>query len=90
MTKTIPATEARKSFFKLIEETDQPGRSVTITVGGKPRVVMMSAEDFEGWLETLEIMSDEKLMKTIRQRTKSLEHEKLYSADEVEKMLQKK
>jgi len=89
MTKTIPATEARKSFFKLIEETDQPGRSVTITVGGKPRVVMMSAEDFEGWLETLEIMSDENLVKGIKEGLRDIKNKKLYTLEQVQNTLKK-
>jgi len=40
--------------------------AVTITHEGHPAIVMMSVEEFEGWMETLEIMSDPELVKDIR------------------------
>lgn len=87
MTKTLPATKVRQQFFKLIEATEQPGSSITITVAGEPKVVMMSVEDFEGWQETLEIMSDEKLVKDIKKARKEAASGKLYSEAEVKKKL---
>lgn len=65
--KTFTATKARQNFFKIIEMASQPGSSVGIILkGGESEVVMMSKEEFEGWVETLEIMGDKKLMKDIR------------------------
>jgi prevent-host-death family protein len=66
MNKIISATEARKQFFKVLEEAGTPGSSVTVTLEGRPPVVMMSQEEFEGWQETMEIMADPELMKDIR------------------------
>ena len=43
---------------------------VTISHEGHPAVVMMSFEEFEGWQETLEIMSDSSFMKDIREGMK--------------------
>ncbi len=57
MKKSMTATDARKNFFKLIEIAGKPGKSVVITREGMPDVVMLSADEFEGWQETLEIMS---------------------------------
>lgn len=70
MKKTISATEARKNFFQLLKIAGTPGSSVTITIEGKSPVVVMSQEDFEGWQETLEIMSDPELIKAIREGVK--------------------
>ncbi|MDO8649144.1 MAG: type II toxin-antitoxin system Phd/YefM family antitoxin [Candidatus Peregrinibacteria bacterium] len=66
MHKTISATKARKEFFKVLEFASKPGSSVTITLEGHTPLVIMSQQDFEGWQETLEIMSDPQLMKDIR------------------------
>lgn len=87
MNATLPATKARKQFFKLIQATDQPGTTVTITVEGEPKVVMMSVEEFEGWQETLEIMSDKKLLKRLEEAMKDIKKGKIYSSDEVKKKL---
>ncbi len=43
-----------------------------VTKRGKPEVVMMSIEDYEGLLETLEIQSDKMLMKRIKKAEKDL------------------
>ena len=64
--KSTTATNARKNLFLLIEQASRPGASVTITLEGLPKVVMMSVDEFEGWQETLEIMSDPELVKEIR------------------------
>ena len=82
MQSTTSATKARKNFFHLIEQAGSPGASVTITVDGEPRIVMMSSDEFEGWKESLEIMADKKLMKSIRE---GLKGKKIYSHDEIKK-----
>lgn len=87
MTTTLPATKARKQFFKLIKAADQPGTTITITVEGEPKVVMMSVEEFEGWQETLEILSDRKLTKNIKEALADLKKGKTYSLEEVKKKL---
>lgn len=87
MTKTLPATKVRQHFFKLLNDAEQPGSSITITVGGEPKVVMMPVEDFEGWMETLEIMSDKKLYEDLKKGLKNWRKEKLYTQEEVKKML---
>ncbi len=88
MNYIIPATKARKQFFKLLSLADEPGKSYTITVDGAPKVVMMSVEDFEGWQETLEILSDKALMQGIQQGLNEMKMGKLYTEEEVKKIIQ--
>ena len=87
MNNILQSTQARQHFFSLIEKAQQPGRVFTVTVAGEPKVVMMSFEDFEGWQETLEIMSDKKLMKGIKEALEDVKKGRLYSAEEVKKKL---
>ena len=65
--KTFSATAARKQFFKVLDLAEAPGFSVTITREGRPPLIIMSQEEFEGWQETMEIMSDPQLVKDIRE-----------------------
>ena len=58
MHKFITATAARKKWYDVIGAAEHPGVSVVITHAGLPKVVVMSFEEFEGWQETMEIMSD--------------------------------
>lgn len=82
MKTTLPATKARQQFFQLIEAAEKPGQHFTITVGGEPKIIMMSYEDFEGWKETLEIMADSKLMKGIETARKE---KKFYTHEEIKR-----
>lgn len=51
-------SQARKNIFDIAERVQTPGTAFTLTDNGKPKVVMMSAEEFESWAETLEVIKD--------------------------------
>ena len=53
-------------------ETNELGEEVVITRSGRPRGVLLSFEEYEGLLETLEILADQELTKAI---AKGLEEE---------------
>jgi prevent-host-death family protein len=53
---TISISEARKNIFKIAEQVQKPGVYFTFTEKGKPKGVIMSAEEFESWTETMEVM----------------------------------
>lgn len=55
---TISITEARNRIFEIAEEVQKPATYYTITENGKPKAVIMSAEEFESWAETLEVMQE--------------------------------
>ncbi len=55
---TISITEARKHIFTIAERVQHPNVYYTLTDKGKPKAVVMSAEEFESWAETLEVIKD--------------------------------
>jgi prevent-host-death family protein len=73
MTKTVTATQARKNFFAMLHAIETPGVSVVITHEGHPKGVLMSVDEFEGWLETMDIMSDPEEARAI---TNAMRHKK--------------
>lgn len=54
---TLSISDARKKIFKISDEA-QRGNYYTLTEKGRPKVVIMSAEEFESWQETLEVMHE--------------------------------
>lgn len=70
MKKIISATEARKNFYKLVRAAGKPGARYTIMLEDEEPVVLMSQAEWEGWMETMEIMSDPQLVKDIEQAKK--------------------
>lgn len=55
---TLSITEARKRIFDIAEEVQRPSVYYTLTEKGRPKVVVMSAEEFESLIETLEVMRE--------------------------------
>jgi prevent-host-death family protein len=55
---TLPISEARKRIFKIAEDVQKPNTHYTLTENGRPKAVMMSAQEFESWQETLEVTRD--------------------------------
>ena len=58
MNTFMTATSARKNFYSVISKAEHPGTVVAITHEGIPKVVVMSYEEYEGWQETMDILSD--------------------------------
>ncbi len=54
----ISISEARKRIFQISDEIQTPGNFYTLTEKGKPKVVLISAEEFESWQETIETMRE--------------------------------
>jgi antitoxin YefM len=70
--KTITATEAKKKFLALIREADSTFERYLVTRNGDPKVVLMAVDDYESWIETLEILCDKKAMSEIRKARREL------------------
>ena len=66
MVKSISLKELRPKLPKLIEEVDSKMDRYIITKRGRPVALMMAIDDYESMVETLEILSDKKLMARIK------------------------
>jgi len=62
----IPVTKAKSSFLEIIRKIEGSDDAIAITKNGVPEAVLLSMHRFEGLMETLEILSDDKAMKSIR------------------------
>jgi antitoxin YefM len=79
----LPVTKAKTSLLDLIRKIEHSDETIAITRNGVPAAVMMSMKTFRGLLETLEILSDEKAMKSIRRSISEGQKGKWIDADEV-------
>lgn len=84
---TISITEARKEIFKIIKEVQKPSISYTLTEKGRPKAVLMSAEEFESWQETMEVMREfpdlDKDIKGVDRAVKTGEYKKWATLDDI-------
>jgi len=80
---TIPLSQAKTHLARLLTEVEELGERVTITRSGHPVGVLLSVEEYEGLLETLDILADPELSAAVRQGIEELAEGKLLSHDEV-------
>ena len=79
----IPVTKAKNAFLDLIRKIETSDDAIAITKNGVPEAVILSMKKFQGLLETLEILSDENAMKSIRKSIKEAHKGKWLDFDEV-------
>ncbi len=62
---TVSLSDAKARLTRLLAEVEELGEEVVITRSGKPAGVLMSFREYEGLLETLEILADKELVRGI-------------------------
>jgi len=85
--ETISTSEARTKLYSIVEQVGRHGCSFTLTKGGKPMAVLVSPEEVESWLETIEVLSDRNLMKQLKESAEDIKAGRVYSLEEVKKSL---
>jgi antitoxin YefM len=79
----IPVTKAKSKLLDIIRKIESSDDTVAITKNGVPEAVLLSMNKFESLVETLEVLSDEKAMKSIRKSIKEAREGKWLDFDEV-------
>ena len=80
--KTITASRARSELFNLLKNTVKGHRQVRIT-SKEGSVVLMSEEDYENLIETLELLSIPDFKKSLNIADREIEKGETFSMDEV-------
>ncbi|MDN5941625.1 MAG: type II toxin-antitoxin system Phd/YefM family antitoxin [Nitrospira sp.] len=79
----ISVSEAKNTLLDLIRRMKHKQEIVAITRDGTPSAVLLSMDQFEGLMETIEILSDQKSMRAIRRSLKQANKGKWVRQNEV-------
>jgi len=71
-TETISLTELRPRLSDLVDRAHQRFDRFLITRRGRAEAVLLSSEEFEGLLETLDILSDQGLVRQLVEADREL------------------
>lgn len=82
---TLPISEARKKIFEIAEDVQKPNRYYTLTEKGRPKAVILSVEEFDSLVETIEILSNPKAMRDIKEAEEQYKKGEYISWDELKK-----
>ena len=64
---TVTLSDAKTHLPRLLAEVSEIGERIIITRSGRPAGVLLSIEEYDGLVETLEILADPELSKAVRQ-----------------------
>ncbi|MGC1402004.1 MAG: type II toxin-antitoxin system Phd/YefM family antitoxin [Thermodesulfobacteriota bacterium] len=79
----IPITKAKSDLLNLIRKLEESDDAFAITKNGVPEAVLISMRKFKGLIETIDILSDEKAMKSLRKSINEADRGKWVEFDEV-------
>lgn len=80
---TIPLAEARAQLSRLVDEAVRTHERIEVTRKGRRAAVILSADDYDSIIETLDILSDPDLMREVRAAEAELDAGKFVTVDDV-------
>lgn len=63
--KTLPLTEVKTHFPRLVKGVEEREDAILVTRNGYPSAVILNYDEFKRLKETIEVLSDKKLMEQI-------------------------
>ena len=85
MTKVIPLAEAKKQLSAIVKDADEKFDRFAITRNGVSKAVLMSSEEYDGLLETLDILSRKEEREAIARAKTQVRKGKTVSLDRIKK-----
>ncbi len=83
MLKILPITKAREDLPKIVGRAKRLLRKYVITVNGVPEAVLMSHDEYESLMETLDILSEPGALDDIKKAQKELKKGKYVTLEEL-------
>lgn len=88
MVNTISLKDLRPALPSVINNIDSKLDRYVVMKRGKPVAIMMSFDDYESILETLEILSDKNLVKRIKKAKKEIDEGETVSLEEIRRKIE--
>lgn len=83
MIQTLPISKVREHLPSLIDNVDKKLDEYIVTVNGSPAAVILSHAEYESWNETLEILSNPSLIKSIKRGEGDVQKNNLTLLEEI-------
>jgi prevent-host-death family protein len=86
---TIPLAEARANLSKLVDQAVATHERFEVTRNGRRAAVLLSADDYDAIMETIEVLSDADLVKAIADGESEILRGEVATLDEVAEALRR-
>lgn len=81
--KILPVTKVKRDLLDILRAMEEEYATVTMTRNGEPVGVMMTPDRYASLLETIEILSDKSILRSLKASQKDFDSGKVYTHKEV-------
>ena len=78
----VPITQAKAKLLDMVRQLRDTNDTIAITKNGVPEAVMLSMKKFEGFLETIDILTDPEVMQQLKGSVQDVKAGRLIDLDE--------
>ena len=81
--KILPVTKVKRELLDILRAMEEEYATVTMTRNGEPVGVMMTPDRYASLLETIEILSDKSILRSLKASQKDFDSGKVSTHKEV-------
>ena len=78
----MPVTEAKQRFTEIVRRAEEFFDRYLVTKNGKEAAILMSAEEYEGLLETLDVLASREEVQALSEATRQAKKHQTVSLEE--------
>ena len=79
----LPVTKVKRDLLTILKSMEEDEGTIALTRNGEPVSVMMPLSRYEALLETIDILSDKQILKSLEKSKKDFKSGRILSHDEV-------
>ena len=81
--KILPVTRVKREFLEILKEMEEEYATVAVTRNGEPVGIMMTPQRYESLLETIEILSDNSILRALKASRKDFKTGRVHADEDV-------
>jgi len=79
----LPVTKVKRNLLDIIKRMEEEETTIALTRNGEPVSVMMPLSRYEALMETIDILSDKQILKSLEKSKIDFNSKRVFSHDEV-------
>lgn len=79
----FPITKAKRNLLNIVKRMEEEDETIAITKNGEPVGVLMCMSRYEALLETIEILGDKEILRSLEESKKDFASGRVFDHDEV-------
>jgi prevent-host-death family protein len=79
----LPVTKVKRNLLDIIKRMEEEETTIALTRNGEPVSVMMPLSRYEALLETIDILSDKQILKSLEKSKTDFNSKRVFSHEEV-------